>query len=124
MNTQPKAATDSARHAGNAPSEPGERASGIEIVKLDLLNYFATIGAAPDRVFTISDFNSQVMMNAYSPRARARLGYALAELVDAGVLRRSTATCYLLTSAGQALVRTKRLERASRRQVAPARSLC
>jgi len=123
MNTHSNAVTDSARHAGNALSDLA-RTRGTEIVKLDLLNYFATIGAAPDRVFTISDFSSQVMMNAYLPRERARLGYALAELLDAGILRRSSATGYLLTAAGLAVVRAKRRERSSRLQVAPARGLC
>jgi hypothetical protein len=119
MDTYSNLVMDSTRHAGRAVLDRGVRVKAIERVKLELVDYFATIGAAPGCIFTIRDFNSQVMMNVYSPEERAALGYALAQLVDAGILRLASATSYLLTAEGLAMVKAKRRERSFGRHVAP-----
>jgi len=119
MNTHSNLVVNSTRQSRNAASGATGRARAIESVRLELLSYFATIGAEPERVYTIRDFNSQVMMNAYSPAERARLGQALAELLDAGILRQRSPTEYLLTAAGEAVVKAKRRERSVGPQTAP-----
>ena len=119
MDTNSSLVMKSTGHAEKVASARGMRPRAIESVRLQLLDYFATIGAAPGRVFTIRDFNSQVMMNVYVPTERAALGYALTQLLDAGILRHSSATGYLLTAAGQSMIKAKRRERALGRQVAP-----
>ena len=72
--------------------------------KQDLMKYFAAIGGAPGRLFSLRDFNAQVMMNAYAPAERDSLEPALAELCAEDVLTRNSATDYFLSTHGLALV--------------------
>jgi hypothetical protein len=118
METHLNLVMESTRHAAKAAPDRGVRVRAVESVKLQLLDYFATIGAAPGYMFTIRDFNSQVMMNVYEPVERAALGYALTQLLDAGILRQGSATSYLLTAEGRAMVKAKRRERALGRHIA------
>lgn len=83
----------------------------VDDVVRDLMNYFAAIGAASGRTFSIRDFHSQVMMNAYAPQDRDCLDPALASLCDAGVLERASATEYVLTPTGLARVKALRASR-------------
>ena len=82
----------------------------IDHVVRDLMNYFAAIGAAAGRTFSMRDFNTQVMMNAYAPEDRDRLQGALASLCDAGIVEAASPTEYLLTAKGLIHVRTLRRE--------------
>lgn len=69
-------------------------------IERELLDYFAAIGAAPGHAFSLRDFHSQVMMNAFTPEERDGLPVALASLVAAGLLTQSSPTEYLLTDEG------------------------
>lgn len=82
--------------------------------KQDLMEYFAAVGAAPGRLFSIRDFNSQVMMNTFAPEARDCLEVALRELCAEGVVTKQSATEYLLTAEGLALVHVLRGTREQR----------
>jgi hypothetical protein len=82
--------------------------------KQDLMKYFAAVGAAPGHLFSVRDFNSQVMMNTFAPEARDSLEMALRELCTEGVIRKHSATEYLLTAEGLALVHTLRGAREQR----------
>ena len=66
-----------------------------EKVQQRLMHYMRSFGGAPGRVFTLRDFNTQVMMNSFAPEDRV-LDTALAELVDAQVLERRSPTEYVL----------------------------
>jgi hypothetical protein len=85
--------------------------------KHDLMEYFAAVGAAPGRLFSIRDFNSQVMMNTFAPEARDCLDVALRELCAEGVVTKQSATEYLLTAEGLALVHALRSAREPRTAV-------
>jgi hypothetical protein len=74
--------------------------SSTEKVKQYVMQYLASVGNA-GTVFTLRDFNSQVMMNVYAAEERAVLEVALAELVDAGILERRAPTEYVLTQDGR-----------------------
>lgn len=80
-------------------------------VRSNLMNYFAALGSAAGRTFTLRDFNTQVMMNAYSPQERDCLRSALAMLGESGVIHATSATEYLLTPKGLADVRALRQSR-------------
>ncbi len=82
--------------------------------KQDLMKYFAALGAAPGHLFSVRDFNSQVMMNTFAPEARDCLDTALRELCAEGVVTKQSATEYLLTPEGLALVHTLRGTREQR----------
>ena len=73
--------------------------SAIEKLKQKLMLYMGSFGPAPSRVFTLRDFNTQVMMDAFSPEDRV-LDEALAELANDGVVVRHSATEYMLTEEG------------------------
>ena len=81
-------------------------------VERRLMDFFAAMGAAPGHTFTIRDFNSQVMMNVYTPEDRACLGLALAALAEAGVVLATSPTDYCLTPEGLRRVRAIRYSRA------------
>jgi hypothetical protein len=72
----------------------------IDSVVRDLMNYFAGVGAAGDRTFSIRDFDTHVMMNAYAPQDRECLGLALAALSEAGIVSPASPTEYCLTAKG------------------------
>ncbi len=76
--------------------------------KHDLMKYFAALGTAPGHLFSLRDFNSQVMMNAFAPAERDALQSALGELCAEGVLAAHSPTEYVLTEAGQTTVRSIR----------------
>ena len=69
-------------------------------VERDLLLYFASVGALAGRVFTLRDFNTQVMMNAYTAADRAGLHLALSALIKADILLELSVTEYSLTTKG------------------------
>ena len=72
-----------------------------------LMHYFASVGSTAGRIFGIRDFNTQVMMDAYTAEERDRLQPALEALIAAGILCRVSPTDYSLTAEGVRLVRTK-----------------
>ena len=80
-------------------------------VERALMNYFAAIGAAAGRTFSIREFDTQVMMNAYAPEDRACLALALAALAGAGVVLAASPTDYQLTPEGLRQVRAIRHSR-------------
>jgi hypothetical protein len=82
-----------------------------EVVR-NLMNYFAAIGSVTGRTFSIRDFNTQVMMNAYSPEERECLTHALAALAEADIVRPESPIDYRLTAKGLAEVRAMRRARA------------
>jgi hypothetical protein len=84
-------------------------------VRHRLMNYFAAIGAQEGRVFTLRDFNDQVMMDLFAAEERAGLAIALDAMIEAGVLRRASPTEYSLTPAGLSLVAVMRLNSYRRR---------
>lgn len=77
----------------------------------NLMNYFAAMGSAAGRTFTLRDFNTQVMMNAYAPQDRECLQSALASLGESGILHATSHTEWLLTPKGLAEVRALRQSR-------------
>jgi hypothetical protein len=77
----------------------------------NLMNYFAALGAAAGRTFTVRDFNTHVMMNVYLPEERECLGVALASLAEDGVVQCTSSTDYLLTPKGLADVQALRQAR-------------
>lgn len=79
-----------------------------EKLKKDLVTYIASFAPTRDRVFTIRDFNSQVMAMTFDAAAREGLGPALDELVADGILDRRAPTDYSLTEKGLAFVRDHR----------------
>jgi len=83
----------------------------IDHVVRDLMNYFAAIGAAAGRTFSVRDFHTQVMMNAYAPEDRDCLQGALASLCDSGIVEATSPTDYLLTAKGLTRVRELRQSR-------------
>jgi hypothetical protein len=80
-----------------------------EKLKKDLVAYIASFVPSRDRVFTVRDFNSQVMAMTFDAAARDGLGATLDELVADGVLERRAPTDYSLTEKGLAFVRDQRL---------------
>jgi hypothetical protein len=77
----------------------------------NLMNYFAAPGSNAGHTFTMRDFNTHVMMNAYSPEDRDCLHLALASLAESGVVHATSPTEYLLTPKGLAEVRALRQAR-------------
>jgi hypothetical protein len=69
-----------------------------------LMLYLASVGSTAGRTFGIRDFNSQVMMNAYSALERDGLQPALAALVERGILRQVSTTDYCVTAEGVRLM--------------------
>jgi hypothetical protein len=86
--------------------------SMTEKLRQQLMHYFACVGRT-GRVYGPRDFNSQVMMNAFDPHDRAALDDALWEMVEAGVLQRSSPLEFTLTSAGLDQIRRLRRHRPS-----------
>jgi hypothetical protein len=82
--------------------------SPIQDTKRLLMEYFAALGAEPRHLFSVRDFNTHVMMNAYDSKDRGALDLALAELVAAGILGQHSSTEYLLTPEGLSRVRSLR----------------
>jgi hypothetical protein len=80
-----------------------------EKLKKDLVNYIASFNPTRDRVFTVRDFNSQVMAMTFDAAARDGLGVSLDELVADGILERRAPTDYSLTEKGLVFVRDHRL---------------
>lgn len=80
----------------------------IDKLKNDLLAYIASFSPTRDRVFTVRDFNSQVMARYFDASARDGLAGVLDELVANGVLDRRTPTDYALTEKGVGFVREQR----------------
>ena len=72
----------------------------LENVRHRLMKYMGSFAATPQRVFTVRDFNSQVMMHSFSPEDRV-LDEALADLVSSGVLEKQSPTEYTVTARGQ-----------------------
>lgn len=81
----------------------------------NLMNYFAAIGSVTGRTFTIRDFDTHVMMNAYTPEERQCLASALAALAEADIVRPESSTDYCLTAKGLGEVRAMRRARAGTR---------
>ena len=82
----------------------------IDKVERDLMDYFAAIGAA-HRTYSIRDFHTQVMMNAYASEERDCLALALARLAEAGIVQPASPTDYKLTEKGLSGVRAMRRSR-------------
>jgi hypothetical protein len=80
-----------------------------EKLKKDLVTYIASFVPSRDRVFTVRDFNSQVMAMTFDAAARDGLAASLDEFVADGVLERRTPTDYALTEKGLEFVREQRL---------------
>lgn len=80
-----------------------------EKLKKDLVSYIASFSPTRERVFTVRDFNSQVMAMTFDAAARDGLGVSLDELVADGILERRAPTDYSLTEKGLAFVRDHRL---------------
>lgn len=75
-----------------------------EKLKRDLLSYIASARSSRDQLFSIRDFNSQVMSMTFDPVERDALAGALEELVASGILEQRSATDYALTPEGAAVV--------------------
>jgi hypothetical protein len=84
----------------------------IDDVVRNLMNYFAAIGAVPDRTYSIRDFHTHVMMNAYTPQDRECLSRALEALTEADIVQAASPTDYRLTAKGLGEVRAMRQVRA------------
>ena len=82
--------------------------NAIEKLENDLVAYIASFHPGRDRVFTVRDFNSQVMAKTFDAEAREGLGAVLAGLVSRGILERRTPTDYALTDQGVAAMRERR----------------
>ena len=82
----------------------------LETLKQDIVSYIASFVPTRERVFTVRDFNSQVMSKTFDATARAGLGEALQELVALGVFERRTPTDYALTAKGVEYMRERRGE--------------
>ena len=67
----------------------------VEKVQQRLMHYMRSFGSVPGRVFTLRDFNTQVMMNSFAPEDRV-LDAALAGMVEGKVLERRSPTEYVL----------------------------
>lgn len=80
-----------------------------EKLKKDIVSYIASFSPTRERVFTVRDFNSQVMAMTFDAATRDGLGVSLEELVADGILERRAATDYSLTEKGLAFVRDHRL---------------
>jgi hypothetical protein len=79
-----------------------------EKLKSELLAYIASTRSTSDQLFSIRDFNSQVMSMTFDPIQRDALAGALAELVSTGILEQRSATEYALTPEGAAVIRGAR----------------
>ncbi|MGZ5037825.1 MAG: hypothetical protein ACXWHB_06640 [Usitatibacter sp.] len=77
-------------------------------LKNDVVSYITSFSPSRDRVFTVRDFNSQVMARSFDASARDGLAAVLDELVASGVLDRRTPTDYALTEKGIGFVRDAR----------------
>jgi hypothetical protein len=84
-----------------------------EKLKKDLVTYIASFTPTRERVFTVRDFNSQVMAMTFDAAARDGLGVVLDELVAEGVLERRTPTDYSLTDKGLVYVRDHRVAKST-----------
>jgi hypothetical protein len=73
-------------------------------LKRDLLSYMASTRSSPDHLFSIRDFNSQVMSKTFDPTERDALAGALEDLVSTGILVKRSATDYALTPEGRAVI--------------------
>jgi hypothetical protein len=80
-----------------------------EKLKKDLVTYIASFAPSRERVFTVRDFNSQVMAMTFDAAVRDGLAAALDELIAEGVLERRAPTDYSLTDKGLGFVRDHRL---------------
>jgi hypothetical protein len=87
-----------------------------EKLKKDLVTYIASFAPSRDRVFTVRDFNSQVMAMTFDAAAREGLGASLDEIVAEGILERRGPTDYSLTDKGLTFVRERRAARSELRQ--------
>lgn len=82
----------------------GNPLSATEKLKRDLLSYIASTRSAGDQVYSIRDFNSQVMSMTFDAAERDALPGALEELVATGILEQRSATDYALTPEGAAVI--------------------
>ena len=82
--------------------------TATEKLKKDLTTYIASFSPSRERLFTVRDFNSQVMAMTFDAAAREGLGAALDQLVAEGILERRAPTDYTLTEKGVAFVRDHR----------------
>ena len=69
--------------------------AAVEQLQQQILNYVRSFGKSPGRLFTLREFNSQVMMHRFSAEDRV-LDEALAGLVETGVLVKHSPTEYML----------------------------
>ena len=74
-------------------------------VERKLMEYLEAVGGARDRTFSVRDFDSQVMMNAFTPEDRAVFAQALAALSAADILARAGGAGWQLTPKGLDAVR-------------------
>ena len=66
-------------------------------LKQQVLSYMASFGRAPGRLFTLREFNSQIMLHTYSAEERV-LEAVLADLVKEGVLVQHSKTEFMLVA--------------------------
>jgi len=86
------------------------QATAAEKLKSDLLDYIVSFRPSRDRVFTVREFNSQVMAKTFDTEARESFGSVLADLVARDILQQRTPTDYNLSEHGVAFVRERRGE--------------
>jgi hypothetical protein len=84
-----------------------------EKLKKDLVTYISSFTPTRERVFTVRDFNSQVMAMTFDAAARDGLGVVLDELVAEEVLERRSPTDYSLTDKGLVFVRDHRVAKSA-----------
>ena len=85
--------------------------STAQEVERNLMNYFAAVDGQGKHSFSVRDFHSQVMMNAYTEMDRSFLQVALSSLIDGGVIALTTRNEYHLTKEGQRRVQAMRESR-------------
>ena len=81
-------------------------------IRQQLMEYFAFVGRQA-RVYGARDFNSHVMMNSYDPQERATLDDVVHDMLEEGVLQRTSPVEFMLTRAGLELARSLRQHRPS-----------
>lgn len=80
-------------------------------VERKLMDYFVAVGGDRARLFSVRDFDTQVMMNAFAPDDRAMLQQAISSLVAANILAPFTRTDWQLTPKGLEAIRAAKESR-------------
>lgn len=80
----------------------------IQEIERRLMDYFVAVGGDPAKVFGPRDFDSQVMMDAFTPEDRAGLALALGSLAHAGIVAPASPGEWQLTKSGLDRVKATR----------------